>query len=375
MTQFISYAQNYEDVLLQRVFERKDDGFYVDIGAYHPTIASVTKALYDRGWNGINLEPGDVFEELRAARPRDVNLRMAVLDRTGEATFLQQDREPGASRVLDAEPAADAPLARTVPCDTLENILQKWAPGRYVDLLKIDAEGAELAIVRSTNWRKLRPRILLIEAVLPWSNTLANEEWEPILLAQGYRRVYFDGINCFYVPEEEAYALEAHFKVPVNALDDFISFNPAMMELTAECDRLKAQLKADTREHKAQPNIPRTEEGDRPQAVTPIKRAVKRLLYFCYVMVRPVVRPLAWRLRSFLIGPLIDRFDVKAQQNIDFANITELRRLAQEMEFALVTISSSAALACNVPVSAGISTEVSGIVKEYDNQTVRGKSV
>jgi hypothetical protein len=92
-------------------------------------------------------------------------------------------------------------------------------------------------------------------------------------------------------------------------------------------------------------------------------------------MVRPVVRPLAWRLRSFLIGPLIDRFDVKAQQNIDFANITELRRLAQEMEFALVTISSSAALACNVPVSAGISTEVSGIVKEYDNQTVRGKSV
>ena len=46
----ISYAQNFEDVILQRVFHACDQGRYVDIGGYDPTIDSVTKHFYDRGW-------------------------------------------------------------------------------------------------------------------------------------------------------------------------------------------------------------------------------------------------------------------------------------------------------------------------------------
>ena len=54
---FVSYAQNFEDVLLHRVFGGQETGFYVDVGAYHPVDGSVTKAFYDLGWSGINLEP------------------------------------------------------------------------------------------------------------------------------------------------------------------------------------------------------------------------------------------------------------------------------------------------------------------------------
>jgi hypothetical protein len=75
-----SYAQNREDVILNRIFKDVKDGFYIDIGAYHPAVASVTKAFYDRGWSGINVEPGSVFDELERARPRDVNLKAAVVD-------------------------------------------------------------------------------------------------------------------------------------------------------------------------------------------------------------------------------------------------------------------------------------------------------
>ena len=76
---FISYAQNCEDVLLNRVFRDKVDGFYIDIGALHPTSDSVTKAFYNRGWCGINIEPiQEYYRVFCQDRSRDINLNIAV---------------------------------------------------------------------------------------------------------------------------------------------------------------------------------------------------------------------------------------------------------------------------------------------------------
>ena len=54
---FVSYAQNYEDVMLWRVLRDVERGFYVDVGAADPEEWSVTRAFYDRGRSGINVEP------------------------------------------------------------------------------------------------------------------------------------------------------------------------------------------------------------------------------------------------------------------------------------------------------------------------------
>src|SRR2546422_7104389 len=73
-----SYSQNAEDVRLWRVLQDLDDGFYVDVGAGHPNLDSVTQLFYERGWSGINIEPGPHYADLAENRPRDVNLRVAV---------------------------------------------------------------------------------------------------------------------------------------------------------------------------------------------------------------------------------------------------------------------------------------------------------
>ena len=71
----ISFAQNFEDVMLYRVFRGQPTGFYIDVGAADPTHRSVTRLFYDLGWRGINIEPRQMFfEELQHARPRDINL-------------------------------------------------------------------------------------------------------------------------------------------------------------------------------------------------------------------------------------------------------------------------------------------------------------
>lgn len=236
---FVSFSQNFEDVLLHRVFAGIDRGFYVDIGAFDPVLGSVTKAFYDRGWSGINIEPGPLFERLLESRPRDTNLNIAILDQNGEVDFFEDTSDLGASHV---EAAADAgggrDLRRRVRCELLDDVLAEHAAERRINFLKIDAEGSEARIIRSTDWRKYRPQVLVVEAVAPWTNNLISGAWEPTLLSAGYRRAYFDGLNLFFVAEEHSDLLK-HFDRPVNELDWFTKYEAAKnRELTNELKEL-----------------------------------------------------------------------------------------------------------------------------------------
>ena len=246
----VSYAQNFEDVLLNRVFGSVHYAFYVDIGAYNPVVDSVTKSFYDRGWDGINIEPGDIFDQLAAARPRDINLHMAVYDHAGTISFVQHAGwYAGLSHVKGETETAEALSAQTgteictVPCDTLTNILARFGSQRPIAFLKIDAEGSEEAIIRSTDWRAIRPTVILVEATKPRSTVLDNHRWEPVLLDHGYQRAYFDGINCFYVPEERADLLR-HFEMPVNILDGFQRFDPQLAELRTQAETSATRIRA-----------------------------------------------------------------------------------------------------------------------------------
>src|SRR6185503_14466706 len=84
----VSYAQNGEDVLLNRVFSGCRTGFYVDVGANDPIVHSVTKHFYQLGWRGINVEPHpEKYGRLCRDRPEDVSLNVGLCDREGVLTY------------------------------------------------------------------------------------------------------------------------------------------------------------------------------------------------------------------------------------------------------------------------------------------------
>ncbi|WP_309738756.1 FkbM family methyltransferase, partial [Chamaesiphon sp. OTE_20_metabat_361] len=130
---FISYAQNFEDVLLNRVFRDRLDGFYIDIGALHPTSDSVTRAFYDRGWSGINIEPiKDFYDAICRERCRDTNLNIAVSDRAGNLEFFQIVQQPGNStldkKIADkvaSEKGLDV-ISYNVAVNTLADICEEY---------------------------------------------------------------------------------------------------------------------------------------------------------------------------------------------------------------------------------------------------------
>ncbi len=223
---FCSYAQNFEDVLLWRALRSLATGFYIDVGAAHPDEDSVTRAFYDRGWRGINIEPvPELFGRLRAARSRDVTLNVALAAAAGETSFHVVS-ESGLSTldgsIAGAHREAGFAVRETrIEVSTLASVCEAHAAAD-IHFLKIDVEGAEGAVLRGADFGRFRPWIVIVEATAPLSSVPAHEDWEPILLEAGYSFLYFDGLNRFYAADEHFDALVPHFRIPVNVFDDFI---------------------------------------------------------------------------------------------------------------------------------------------------------
>jgi FkbM family methyltransferase len=216
----LSYAQNGEDVILNRLFP-EGGGFFIDVGANDPLDSSVTKHFYDRGWRGINVEPEPAaFARMVAGRPLDLNLNVGISDRRGILTFFDAPKangwstfSPGQAANLRAQGLEI--IERPIQVTTLARVCEEHVDGP-IQFLKIDVESHEAEVVAGADWSRWRPRVVLIES-LGWVH------WEPSLLAAGYHFALFDGINRFYVRDEDRDLL-TKFTTMANFVDDFIPF-------------------------------------------------------------------------------------------------------------------------------------------------------
>lgn len=235
----ISYAHNNEDTILDRVFRGRTDGFYVDVGASHPDINSVTRHFSQLGWTGVNVEPNPgAYRALCQARPRDVNLQVAVSDREGTMTYyeaLDCSAESTMSEELARAMRASGRSVREhrVEVLTLATILTRHAADRTIDFLSIDVEGHERAVLSSVDFVSQRPRVLVIEATEPCTNIPAHHRWESLLLDSGYLFTMFDGINRFYVRQEDRDWVPL-LSYPANPLDGAIRAREYELALKAE---------------------------------------------------------------------------------------------------------------------------------------------
>jgi FkbM family methyltransferase len=156
-----SFAQNGEDLLVWNYFERKAGGFFVEVGANHPTRLSQTWFLEQRGWSGILVEPLPACcDELRALRKNSRVVQAAAGAQAGQAML-----NVAASDVWShLGPSKDLQVVDRIPVAvrTLDDILAECqAP--QVDFLSVDTEGMELDVLRGLNLRKHRPSLLLLE--------------------------------------------------------------------------------------------------------------------------------------------------------------------------------------------------------------------
>jgi FkbM family methyltransferase len=242
-----SYAQNGEDVVLARAFREVRSGFYIDVGASDPVVDSVTKHFYERGWHGINIEPAlATLAALRDTRPRDVNLGVALGESEGTATFYELPRQMTGCSTLSPELAKEyrrdgwEPREREVEVRTLAQVCEEHVGERVIDFLKIDVEGDELAVLIGADLARFRPRVLVVEATRPGTPIPAYDEWESHVLGARYQFVMFDGLNRFYVREEDQ-PLTKVLDVPASYFDDYVPHRYAVWKEDAENARSQAE--------------------------------------------------------------------------------------------------------------------------------------
>lgn len=196
-----SSSQYGEDLVLDKLLMNKKNGFFVDVGANHPTHFSNTFRFHKKGWVGINVEPDPrLHMNFIDARPKDINLNVGVGPTDGNMKFYRIsantlstfNKESADRAVKDGHQLLDV---IDLPVMRLDTIFKKYNPNGLVDFMSIDVEGFEMSVLSSNNWNKFRPNYLIIEI-----NQNGNEIKE-FLKSIGYFGIFDNGTNCIFRDE------------------------------------------------------------------------------------------------------------------------------------------------------------------------------
>lgn len=243
----VSYTRNFEDVILQRVLADVRQGSYIDVGACTPVDDSNTYALYKRGWRGVAIEPLPFSSSWQEARPEDVLLCAAAGRAQGQLTLHVYNEamqiSTGSPEIVRHWQQKDRQASRTVnvPLLTLNQIIAEHLPSKPLHLLSIDVEGMELDVLEGLDLSTHRPWVIILEATTPGSALPNHQLWEPYLLKANYLMAYFDGVNRFYLSQEQSHLL-GRFSSPPNVWDNFVTAK--QVELQIQVDRLAAQVES-----------------------------------------------------------------------------------------------------------------------------------
>ena len=190
-----TWSQEGEDQVLDRIFSGKRLGFYIDVGAHHPTRFSNTFMFYRKGWHGINIDamPGSM-RNFKKNRSRDLNLEIGVGIEEALLNYyvfnepaLNSFSEKISRERHNAE--TEYKILKVIPVNVLplSIILDKNIPrGQEIDFITVDVEGLDYDVLRSNDWVKYRPRIVLVEVLGSDMNEIQDSQIGRLMKEVGY---------------------------------------------------------------------------------------------------------------------------------------------------------------------------------------------
>ena len=202
----IVFGQEGEDIILTRFFGNKANGFFIDVGAHHPTRFSNTYMLSLNGWSGINIDANQhAINLFKLARTRDINICSSV----GENNELRKYFcfAESALNTFDEE-VAQMYLSSGHNIDRIESLYStklkdlleaNVKPGTAIDLLNIDVEGLELEVIKSNDWSKYAPTVVVVEILDVTVEQAIEHEVTKTIESYGY--VLFSKLfnSCIYL--------------------------------------------------------------------------------------------------------------------------------------------------------------------------------
>ena len=156
--------------MMEKIINKKK-GFYLEIGAYHPTRLSNTYRFYQKGWEGVVVEPNPeikkIFEKIR---PRDIFLNVGVGKSGGELKYYQY-LIPALNTFSEKQVAENKLKSykvynvRKVKVLEIKEFLNKFV-NKQIDFLSLDVEGWDKEILENWDW-KFKPKVICVEENVP----------------------------------------------------------------------------------------------------------------------------------------------------------------------------------------------------------------
>jgi FkbM family methyltransferase len=165
-----SYSQWGEDLIIDKFFQNKKNGFYLDVGGYHPYTFNNTLLLHRKGWRGINVDINPTSIDLfNIARPNDVNI-CSTIDEKKRNFKMYFDGPFSSVNTLNEEFYNSAKKRYfkntkflSVKSKTIDEVIKISKVDQYIDFINIDVEGSDFEILKQIDLQKYQVKLLAVE--------------------------------------------------------------------------------------------------------------------------------------------------------------------------------------------------------------------
>ena len=184
----IIYSNWGADMIVLNIFKKKKDGVYIDVGCHHPFINNNTYFLHKKGWRGINLDLDyNSIDMFNFFRPKDNNIKMALSDKKDKAN-LYFFHNRAAKNTISKKNSKGAKLIKSIQTNTLDNIIKESdLKINEIDFLSIDVEGNELKVLKGLDFKKYKPKVVMIEFINPKSKEFYDNSISQITNSEIYK--------------------------------------------------------------------------------------------------------------------------------------------------------------------------------------------
>ena len=170
----VTYAQCGEDSILRFLFSLLDipRPTYLDIGAHHATYLSNTYLFYKEGARGVCVEPDPhLCQNIKLGRPHDTCLNIGIAaGSTGNLSFYVFDdptMNTFSETVKQDQLRSGRLLQRELQIEvqSINTVIARHFTTACPNLISLDTEGMDLAILETLDFTKYRPEAFCIETL------------------------------------------------------------------------------------------------------------------------------------------------------------------------------------------------------------------
>lgn len=168
----ISYAHTGEDRLIESILKPiiTEKGFYVEVGCNEPIFISNTFSLYKKGWKGICIDANEtLIKKYARLRPQDIAVSALVSDeKVTRDYFIYANNVLSSTEQMNIdikeEPGFEVVQTKKLQTESLTEILDRYKAPACFDLLSVDAEEHDLQVLKSLDFNKYSPRLIVVES-------------------------------------------------------------------------------------------------------------------------------------------------------------------------------------------------------------------